>query len=117
VHRGRFAMAQRRQPAASNDPRRCPGGSRKRRGDHDSGGALDHESAAKWISPKAPLKVFITTSLFSAEAHDYVSRIEKKIILIDGPRLASLLFDHGVGVRTKETYEVKEVDEEYFLED
>lgn len=61
--------------------------------------------------------VFITTSLFSAEAHDYVSRIEKKIILIDGPRLASLLFDHGVGVRTKETYEVKEVDEEYFLED
>lgn len=61
--------------------------------------------------------VFITTSSFSAEAHDYVARIEKKIILIDGPHLARLLFDHGVGVRTKQTYEVKEVDEEYFLDD
>lgn len=61
--------------------------------------------------------VFITTSLFSSEAHDYVARIEKRIVLIDGPRLAALLFDHGVGVRTKDTYEVKEVDEEYFLDD
>jgi restriction system protein len=61
--------------------------------------------------------VFITTSLFSSEAHDYVARIEKRIVLIDGPRLAALLFDHGVGVRAKETYEIKEVDEEYFLED
>lgn len=61
--------------------------------------------------------VFITTSRFSSEAHDYVARIEKKIILIDGLRLAELLFDHGVGVRTKDTYEVKELDEEYFLDD
>lgn len=61
--------------------------------------------------------VFITTSRFSSEAHDYVARIEKKIILIDGLRLAELLFDHGVGVRTKDTYEVKELDEEYLLDD
>jgi restriction system protein len=61
--------------------------------------------------------VFITTTTFSGEAHDYVARIEKKIVLIDGPRLASLLFDHNVGVRTKETYAVKEVDEEYFIDD
>ncbi len=43
--------------AASNAPRRCAGGSRKRRGHHDSGDARDHESAAGWISPKAPLKL------------------------------------------------------------
>jgi restriction system protein len=61
--------------------------------------------------------VFITTTTFSAEAHQYVTQIEKKIVLIDGPHLAALLFDHGVGVRTKETYEVKEVDEEYFLDE
>lgn len=61
--------------------------------------------------------VFITTSTFSAEAHDYVTRIEKKIILIDGPHLTRLLFDHGVAVRTKRTYEVKEVDDEAFLDD
>lgn len=30
--------------------------------------------------------------------------------LIGDPRLAGLLFDHGVGGRTKETYEIKEVD-------
>lgn len=61
--------------------------------------------------------VFITTSSFSNDAHAYVTHIEKKIILIDGAHLAILLFDHGVGVRTKDTYEVKEVDEEYFLDD
>lgn len=61
--------------------------------------------------------VFITTTAFSSEAHDYVRRIEKKIILIDGPQLARLLFEYDVGVRTKETYAVKEVDEEYFIDD
>jgi len=61
--------------------------------------------------------VFITTTAFSSEAHEYVRRIEKKIILIDGPQLARLLFDYDVGVRTKETYAVKEVDEEYFIDD
>ncbi len=61
--------------------------------------------------------VFITTSTFTSEANEYVARIEKKIVLIDGPRLARLLFDHGVGVRTKQAYEVKEVDEEFFLDD
>ena len=61
--------------------------------------------------------VFITTSGFSAEARDYVSKIEKKIVLLDGAELAALLFEHNVGVRTKETYEVKEVDEEFFLDD
>jgi restriction system protein len=61
--------------------------------------------------------VFITTSGFSREAHDYVAKIEKKIVLIDGSQLARLLFDFGVGVRVKETYTVKEVDDEYFLDD
>jgi len=34
--------------------------------------------------------VFITTSSFSGEAREYVSRIEKKIVLIDGLQLAAL---------------------------
>ncbi len=61
--------------------------------------------------------VFITTAAFSSGAHEYVARIEKKIVLIDGPHLARLLFDHGVGVRTKDTYEIKEVDDEYFADE
>lgn len=69
-------------------------------------GSLEGERARKGV--------FITTSSFSKDASDYVKRIEKKIVLIDGATLTQLMFDHGVGVRLKETYEVKEVDEDYF---
>lgn len=58
--------------------------------------------------------VFITTSSYSKEAIDYVAHLENKIVLIDGERLASLMFDQGVGVRTKKVYEIKEIDLDYF---
>ena len=41
--------------------------------------------------------VFITTSQFSQDAREYVSRIEKKIILIDGEQLADLM----IGIEAK----------------
>ena len=43
--------------------------------------------------------------------------IDTRIILIDGERLAKLMADHGVGVSTIGTYEVKRVDSDYFLEE
>jgi restriction system protein len=58
--------------------------------------------------------VFITTSDFSREAHDYVNAINAKIILIDGRRLAQLMVDHSVGVALIGTYELKRVDSDYF---
>jgi restriction system protein len=61
--------------------------------------------------------VFITTSSFSSEAKEYVSRIEKKIVLIDGPLLAALLIDFNIGVTSVNTYEVKRVDTDYFSEE
>lgn len=61
--------------------------------------------------------VFITTSTFTREARDYVSSIEKKIVLIDGHELARLLFDTGLGVSTEITYPVKRIDSDYFAED
>lgn len=61
--------------------------------------------------------VFITTSTFSSEAREYVSRIEKKIILVDGQQLVSLMLDFGIGVNTITTYEVKRVDSDYFSEE
>jgi restriction system protein len=61
--------------------------------------------------------VFITTSAFSGEAKEYVTRIERKIVLIDGAHLASLMIDFGVGVSTVNAYEVKRVDTDYFSED
>jgi len=61
--------------------------------------------------------VFITTSRFTTEAKDYVGRIEKKIILIDGEQLASLMAEVGVGVTTVQALEVKRLDLDYFAEE
>jgi restriction system protein len=61
--------------------------------------------------------VFITTSQFSQDAKDYVSRIERKIILIDGQQLASLCIDFGVGVADVTSYTVKRIDLDYFEEE
>lgn len=58
--------------------------------------------------------VFITTSQFSTDAVDYVSRIEKKIILIDGEQLSQLMIDYGVGVTEVARYVVKKIDSDYF---
>lgn len=69
-------------------------------------GALQGQRARKGI--------FITTSQFSREAVDYVSRIEPRVVLIDGKRLAELMIDFGIGVSTSRYYELKRVDIDYF---
>jgi len=61
--------------------------------------------------------VFITTSKFSADAHDYVKTIDKKIILIDGEQLTQLMIDNGVGVTEESRYIVNRIDEDYFIEE
>lgn len=61
--------------------------------------------------------VFITTSKFSKEAWEYVEKIDSKIVLIDGERLAELMFEYNVGVSTVGTYPVKKVDNDFFLEE
>ena len=61
--------------------------------------------------------VLITTSQFSQEAKEYVSRIEKKIILIDGENLAQLMIDHGIGVTEIRTYSIRKMDLDYFGEE
>ena len=61
--------------------------------------------------------VFITTSSFSREAEKYAGRIDTRVILIGGKRLAELMIDHGVGVRTDATYKLKRVDADYFPEE
>jgi restriction system protein len=69
-------------------------------------GALQGQRARKGI--------FITTSSFTADAKDFVSKIETKIILIDGSLLTRLMFDHGIGVSTVSSYDVKRIDSDYF---
>ena len=61
--------------------------------------------------------VFITTSSFSNDALEYVSKIDSKIVLMDGDTLAKYMIDHSVGVSTSRAYEVKKIDSDYFSEE
>jgi restriction system protein len=61
--------------------------------------------------------VFITTSKFTSDAQDYVKRIEKKIILIDGERLTQFMIDYGVGVTEETRYIINKIDEDFFNEE
>jgi restriction system protein len=69
-------------------------------------GALEMKRARKGV--------FITTSRFSRDALEYISMIEKKVVLIDGEKLAALMVEHNLGVATKETYFVKSIDTDFF---
>lgn len=60
--------------------------------------------------------MFITTSQFSKDAREYVTRIEKRIVLIDGEQLAQYMMDFGVGATEVDTYKVKKLDRDYFEE-
>lgn len=61
--------------------------------------------------------VFVTSSTFSLQARDYVKHLSQRVILIDGHRLADLMIEHGVGVRSSRIVEFKRLDEDFFSED
>jgi restriction system protein len=58
--------------------------------------------------------VFVTTSDFTKAATDSAERLRSRIALINGQRLAEIMFDLGVGVATQTTYSVKQIDSEFF---
>jgi restriction system protein len=58
--------------------------------------------------------VLLTTSTFTADARQFAKDTSKKIALIDGQNLVSLMLDHGVGVTVEETYRLHKVDTGYF---
>ena len=60
--------------------------------------------------------VLLTTSSFSKSALEYISTIDSKIVLIDGPYLVQLMVDHNVGVSAVASYEIKKIDSNYFTE-
>jgi len=65
---------------------------------------------------RAKKGVFITTSSYTSEAIDYASRIDTKVVLIDGQLLANLMMDFDVGVSVSASYIVKRIDSDYFEE-
>ena len=69
-------------------------------------GALQGQRARKGV--------FITTSTFTADARSYASGLQTTIVLIDGPMLAQLMMDAGIGVSETETIRLLRADEDYF---
>jgi restriction system protein len=69
-------------------------------------GSLTGEGATKGV--------FVTTSDFTQGAVDYVERVQHRIVLINGDRLARLMIRHEVGVRARQSYIIRSVDEDYF---
>lgn len=72
-------------------------------------GALQGQQANKGV--------FITTSVFSREARDYAAKISTKIVLVDGEFLVQLMIEHGVGISSVETYDIRQIDSDYFTEE
>lgn len=58
--------------------------------------------------------VFITTSTFTSGARQYAENVPSRIILIDAARLVSLMIKYRVGVQVKQSYDVVELDEDFF---
>lgn len=58
--------------------------------------------------------IFVTTSEFDKGAIAKAKAAHHKIILIDGKTLASLMLKYGIGVQVKSTYNINEIDEDYF---
>ena len=58
--------------------------------------------------------VFVTTSAFAQKAIAKADSAHHRIILIDGDKLADLMYEHEVGIQVKDTYTIKELDEDFF---
>jgi restriction system protein len=59
--------------------------------------------------------VFVTTTDFDQGAIKKAHDAHHTIILIDGKKLVDLMHEYNVGIQIKETYEVKELDEDFFV--
>lgn len=86
----------------------------KRYADGNTVGRPELQAFVGALSGKADNGVFITTSRFSDNAQQYVENVPTRIILIDGKRLTTLMIRYGVGVQTRDTYKVVEIDEDFF---
>jgi restriction system protein len=72
-------------------------------------GTLDQKNTNKGV--------FITTGSFTSSADKFVATIPKKIILIDGKKLAHLMVEYGIGVSVYKTLYLKRIDLDYFNEE
>jgi len=58
--------------------------------------------------------IFVTTSDYDEHAKTKAKDARHKIILVNGQKLVELLFKYGIGVQTKNIYEIKALDNDFF---
>ncbi len=58
--------------------------------------------------------VFVTTARFSAGARHFADGVAMRLVLLDGAELTRLMVRYNVGVSVRETFDLKQVDEEFF---
>jgi restriction system protein len=59
----------------------------------------------------------MTTSRFPRDSENVISKTQKSIVLIDGPKLVNLMIEYNVGVSTIKTILVKRIDNDFFLDE
>ena len=60
--------------------------------------------------------VFVTTGKFSPGALQFAENVAMRLRLIDGKEFTKLMVRYNVGVQVRETFELKQIDEETFEE-
>jgi restriction system protein len=60
--------------------------------------------------------VFVTTGHFSPRARQFAENVPMRLVLIDGAELTAMMVRYNVGTSVRETFDLKQVDEEFFEE-
>ena len=72
----------------------------------DFAGSLEAHHAVKGV--------FVTTTHFSPGAAEFCARLSRRVVLIDGRRLAELMVRYGIGVAVQQSIVLKALDDRYF---
>ena len=72
-------------------------------------GAMDDGKVSKGI--------FVTTSGFDNKAKESANKSRNKIVLINGEKLVELMIKYNLGVQVENTYFIKKIDEDFFIEE
>jgi restriction system protein len=72
----------------------------------DFAGSLEARHASKGV--------LVTTAHFSGAATSFCSLISRRIVLIDGVRLAELMIRYNIGVEVRHCFLLKGLDDDYF---
>lgn len=89
-----------------------------KRYDNGTIGRKEIQSFVGALSGKGATKgIFLTTSTYTKEAIEYTPAPNIKIILIDGKQLCKYMIEYNIGVSTRQVYEIKRIDSDFFEEE